>query len=185
MLFRSPVRAELLAGLQTMAGRALRSVQRTSERASERLAATARRLPTPDTLLGPQRQYVDDMSERMRRGLGRRLADARGDLARSAGALRPALLDQRLARAKDRLTATTRLMASLHPHNPLKRGYALVTDAAGKVVMNSAAARKESSLSLTFIDGHIPVYLEQPATIAYAKPKASAGKPKPDQPDLF
>jgi exodeoxyribonuclease VII large subunit len=180
-----PVRAELLAGLQTMGGRALRSVQRTSERAQERLIATARRLPTPDTLLGPQRQYVDDLSDRAKRGLGRRLADARGDLARSAGALRPALLEQRLSRAQDRLAATTRLMASLHPDNPLKRGYARVSDESGKVVMSSAKARQEKSLSLTFIDGQISVYLEQSGAMAYAKPKPAAGKPKPEQPDLF
>jgi exodeoxyribonuclease VII large subunit len=175
----------MLAGLQTMGGRALRSVQRTSERAQERLIATARRLPTPDTLLGGQRQYVDDLSERAKRGLGRRLADARGDLARSAGALRPALLEQRLTRAHDRLAATARLMVSLHPHNPLKRGYALVTDPAGRVVMNSAAARKQKDLSLTFIDGEVSVYLEQERAITYIKPKSVAGKPKPEQPDLF
>ena len=180
-----PVRADLLAGLQTMGARALRSVQRLSERADERLTATARRLPTPDTLLGPQRQYVDDLGDRARRGLGRRLADARGDLARSAGALRPALLEQRVARARDRLAATSRLMASLHPHNPLKRGYALVSDQAGQVVMNSAAARTHKRLSLGFIDGEVPVYLEQSGTIAYAKPKPAAGKARPEQPDLF
>jgi exodeoxyribonuclease VII large subunit len=180
-----PVRAELLAGLQTMGARALRSVQRTSERAQERLIATARRLPTPDTLLGPQRQHVDDLSDRAKRGLGRRLADARGDLARSAGALRPALLEQRLLRAHDRLAATTRLMASLHPDNPLKRGYARVSDENGKVVMSSAKARQEKLLSLTFIDGQISVYLEQSGAMAYAKPKSTAGKPKPEQPDLF
>jgi exodeoxyribonuclease VII large subunit len=180
-----PVRAELLAGLQTMGARALRSVQRTSERAQERLTATARRLPTPDTLLGPQRQYVDDLSDRAKRGLGRRLADARGDLARSAGALRPALLEQRLSRAQDRLAATSRLMASLHPDNPLKRGYARVSDERGNVVMSNAKARQEKSLSLTFIDGQISVYLEQSGTMAYAKPKTAGGKPKPEQPDLF
>ena len=51
-----PVRAELLAGLHTMGGRALRCVQRYRERAGERLEATTRRLPTPETLLGPQSQ---------------------------------------------------------------------------------------------------------------------------------
>ncbi len=180
-----PVRADLLATLQTLGGRSLRSVQRTFERSGERLSATARRLPTPDTLLGPQRQYTDDLGERMRRGLGWRLADARGDLARSAGALRPALLQQRLVRARDRLAATARLMASLHPHNPLKRGYALVTDAQGHIVMTSATARHETELSLTFADGQVPVYLEKVAATAYVKSKLVAAKPKPDQPDLF
>jgi exodeoxyribonuclease VII large subunit len=180
-----PVRADLLAGLQTLGGRSLRSVQRTFERSGERLTSTARRLPTPDTLLGPQRQHTDDLGERMRRGLGRRLADARGDLARSAGALRPALLEQRVARAGERLAATARLMASLHPHNPLTRGYALVTDAQGHVVMTSAAARAESALSLTFADGQVSVYLEKMAANAYVKAKPAVGKPKADQPDLF
>lgn len=180
-----PVRAELLAGLQSLGARALRSVQRLSERAGERLAATARRLPTADSLLGGQRQYVDDLGDRARRGLGRRLADARGDLAYSAAALKPSLLEQRLIRAQDRLAATSRLMASLHPHTPLKRGYVLVSDQAGKIVMSSAAARKEKMLSLSFIDGQLPVYLEQGGTIAYAKPKSGAGKASPEQPDLF
>jgi exodeoxyribonuclease VII large subunit len=180
-----PVRAELLAGLQTLGARALRSVQRTSERAHERLTATARRLPTPDTLLGAQRQYVDDLGERAKRGLGRRLADARGDLARSAGALRPALLQQRLMRAQDRLGAASRLMASLHPHTPLKRGYALVTDPEGRVVMSRDTAQKQKSLSLTFIDGELAVHLEQNTAITYVKPKSVASKSKPDQPDLF
>ena len=180
-----PVRAELLAGLQSLGGRALRSVGRTAERAHERLAATTRRLPDANTLFAAQRQYVDDLGERMKRGLGRRLADARGDLGRSAGALRPALLEQRLARATDRLGATARLMASLHPHNPLKRGYALVTDANGKVVMTRNAAHAKATLSLTFIDGQISVHVEQDGKIAYKKVKSLGGAATPDQPKLF
>lgn len=178
-----PVRAELLAGLQSLGARALRSIQRQSDRAHERLTATARRLPTADSLLGPQRQYVDDLGARARRGLGRRLADARGDLARSAGALRPALLDQRLARAGERLAATSRLMVSLHPDNPLKRGYARVSDGQGKTVMTAAAARKAERLSLRFNDGSVD--LEPQRAIAYAKPRPAAVTPKPEQPDLF
>ena len=83
-----PVRAELLARLQTISGRALRCVQRYRERAGERLDATVRHLPTPETLLGPQSQRVDELSDRLKRGLSHVVAEARGELAQAAGALR-------------------------------------------------------------------------------------------------
>jgi exodeoxyribonuclease VII large subunit len=57
-------------------------------------------LPTPDTLLGPQRQKLDDLGERLPRALSRRLAVARGDLAHAAGALRPRLLATRVERER-------------------------------------------------------------------------------------
>jgi exodeoxyribonuclease VII large subunit len=173
-----PVRAELLSNLQTLGGRALRSVHRTAERADERLTSTARRLPSADALFAIQRQRTDDLGERLRRGLGRRLADAGGELARASGALRPVLLTQKLARAEDRLAATARLMITLHPDNPLKRGYAMVTDRNGALIASSAKARAAGALSLRFADGSVDARLERSGGTAYAKPKA-------EQPDLF
>lgn len=178
-----PVRSELLAGLQSLAARGWRAVQRTADHASERYGALSRRLPPADSLLGPQRQRVDELGERARRGLGRRLADARAELAKSSGALRPALLDQKCARARDRLDATVRLMASLHPDKPLSRGYAKVSDDKGQIIMTAAAARKARRLSLAFSDGSVE--LEPIASMAYAKAKAVKPPAKPDQPDLF
>ena len=180
-----PVRAELITGLQSVQARALRSVQRNYERASERLTVTARRMPTPDTLLGPQRQYADDLADRMRRGLGRRLADARGDLAHATGALRPALLTQRMRRATDRLAATARLMETLHPHNPLKRGYALITDSAGAVVSTRTQAVAAQALRLRFADGEIGARVEAEDAMPYIKPTPRAEKPNMEQPKLF
>ena len=89
----------LLAGLQSYGARTLRCVQRYRERAGEKLDYAARRLPTPETLLGPQSQRVDEMGERLKRGLSHVVADARGELARATGALRPAMLTQRLDHA--------------------------------------------------------------------------------------
>ena len=173
-----PVRAELLAGLQSAQARALRAVRRYAERADERLIATARRLPSLDTLLGPQRQKVDDFSDRLRRGLSHRLSDARGDLARVSGALRPAMLTQRLANAEQSLTQIWRLAESLHPEKPLQRGYVLVKDRQGGVVSSVANANRAKMLTLTFGDGEVSVRVEQEGRPAY-------DRPKPEQPSLL
>ena len=54
----------------------------------------------PTRCSGVQRQKLDDLSERLPRGLSRRLAEARGDLAQAAGALRPRLLAARVERER-------------------------------------------------------------------------------------
>jgi exodeoxyribonuclease VII large subunit len=173
-----PVRAELLAALQSLCIRAGRSVARYQERARERLDGTARRLPSSDTLLGPQRQRTDDLGERMKRGLGRVAADARGDLARTAGALRPVVLAQKLAFARGRLDQLWRVAASLHPDGPLKRGYARIEKRGGGVVATSGAAKSASALTLHFADGAVDARVERGA--APAKESKS-----PAQPGLF
>jgi exodeoxyribonuclease VII large subunit len=173
-----PVRAELLAGLHSLSGRGLRAVHRYSERAVERLTATARRLPLPDTLLGPQRQRTDDLGERLKRGLGRQLSDARGELAQKTGALRPALLTNRLTSSRSKLDQLWRVAQSLHPDRPLERGYALITDRTGKVITSAAKAKSQGALSLRFADGEIDARVERSATPAKQGAKAN-------QPDLF
>ena len=106
-----PVRAELLAGIGAVGQRIAQAVRRDTARSAERLAGVARRLPTPDTLLGSQRQRLDDLGERLPRGLSRRLADARGDLAQAAGALRPRLLAARVERERATLDRLHRDLA--------------------------------------------------------------------------
>jgi len=173
-----PVRAELLAGLQSAQARALRAVRRYAERADERLVATARRLPSLDILFGPQRQKVDDFGDRLRRGLSLRLSDARGELARASGALRPTMLTQKLANAEQRLIQIWRLAESLHPEKPLSRGYVLVKDRQGGVVSDAARANRAKLLTLAFSDGEVPVRVEPEARPAY-------DRPKPEQPSLL
>ena len=173
-----PVRNELLAGLASLGARGLRCVQRYHGRGQERLEATARRLPTPDTLLGPQRQRVDDLGDRKRRALGRVVADARGDLARAAGALRPNMLTLRIDHAQQRLTAIARLMVSLHPDRPLARGYARIERRDGGVVASTSAARAAGALVLHFADGSVDARVERSGGAGYETPKSV-------QPELF
>ena len=173
-----PVRAELLAGLQGIGARSLRCVQRYKERASERLEATARRLPTPETLLGPQSQRVDDLGDRLKRGLSHVAADARGELARAAGALRPAMLTQRLERARNHLDQLWRVAASLNPDHILERGYARVERKGGGTITNTTQAQAAGAITLHFADGQVDARVERSGAKAYERPK-------PEQPDLF
>ncbi|MFZ2996500.1 exodeoxyribonuclease VII large subunit [Sphingobium sp.] len=170
-----PVRAELLAGLTEMGLRSGRAVRRGAAQARERLDMQARLMPTPDMLLAPQRQRLDQLSDALNSGLRHRLADARAHLGQAGGALRPALLQQHLARARERLdrlrpwpdfltraltdraTAFDRVsrhFASLDPDLPLARGYARVM-AQGRLIQSVAAAQAAGAVTLHFRDGTV------------------------------
>ncbi len=173
-----PVLADLRLGLDAYAQRAERCARRYVERGRERVEAQARLLPKRDALLGPQRQRADDAAQRLDRALERRVTVARGTLDRTAGALRPALLTQRIAAARQRLDQTFKLIEALNPAHVLTRGYALVTDRAGVVLSSAAAARKAGALTVRFGDGEVAARVEGAGGKPYAKSP-------PDQPTLL
>lgn len=174
-----PVRADLIAAIQTMAARAERCARRYHERGRERLDALVRLLPSRDRLLGPQRQRADEAGARLDLALERRVGRARSLLERDAGALRPAMLEQRWRAAHDRLERTGRLLDSLNPDAPLARGYVRVeARPSGAVVASAAAARASGALTLRFADGAVEARVERGGGKTYA---ASP----PEQPKLF
>jgi exodeoxyribonuclease VII large subunit len=132
-------------------------------------------------LLAPQQQRLDELAERLPRGLQGRIDRARGELGRAGGALRPALLEAAHRRARERLVSLWRIAQLAHPEKPLERGYARVTDRAGNTLINAAAAREAKALDLHFKDGKVEV-----ATEAVERPKrAPYLKGKADQPKLL
>ena len=100
-----PVRADLLAQVAGYGARIERCARRYRDHAGERLGHVARRLPAPDALFAPQRQRLDDLGERLPRGLRALLAHARSDLAHASAALRPRLLREERRRIALRLDA--------------------------------------------------------------------------------
>jgi exodeoxyribonuclease VII large subunit len=181
-----PVLRELHATLADFALRKQRCALRPVTLGRERLEARARRLPRPEALLAPQAQKLDELSERLRRGLRDRAAQARERLQGDNARLVPALLTHRLERGRDRLAATARLMASLDPDAVLQRGYVRVTGAGGRTVCEATAARGEQALSLKFRDGTLDVaplagQQRKPRPVAPAKRPVAASR----QDDLF
>lgn len=152
-----PVREELLGQLAELALRKRRAVVRPLQLGRERLAARAERLPAPQALLSPQAQRLDDLGERLRRALESRTVLARGDLQRVGARLSLPLLSARHDRAQDRLTALSRLFASLDPLRVLQRGYVRVTAGDGRTLISRAAAAGEAALTLHFNDGTLEV----------------------------
>lgn len=174
-----PVRAELAAFVAGLGDRAAACARRTQERGRERLDALLRHWPERADLLGPQRQRLDELGERLPRALGARLDRARGDLGRASGALRPALLKAAHERASERLVALWRVAELAHPDRPLSKGYARVTDRDGQTLTSAAAARGAKRLRLVFHDHRQGVAV----TVDGAAP-ASRGA-KVDQPKLL
>ena len=156
-----PVLADVRLTVQQAKARTERCARRYVERGRERLDALARLLPGRDRLLGPQRQRADEAGVRLDRGLERRAARAGAELARVAGAIRPALLDGRLAAARTRLEATWRLAQSLNPDRVLERGYARVTARpGGETLTGAGAARGAGAMTLRFRDGTVDVRVD-------------------------
>ncbi len=204
-----PVRAELLATVRELGARTTRCIARHQERARERLRHVARRLPAREALLSPQRQRLDELSDRLPRALSRRLAVARGDLAQAGAALRPRLLVERAARGRDRLGAAgmalargaaalaalrsarlealARLLASLHPDRPLARGYAKVERRDGTLVTRAGEARAAGGLRLGFADGSVDARVDGPQPDVDARPRRTYAKRHGEaaQPSLF
>ena len=173
-----PVHAELTNQIAELILRQRRGQQRVLSLARERLTARAERLPQPQALFAQRVQRLDDLAERLKRGLVHRTEVARGMLARDAGALRPALIANRLAAARDalgrsrlspallqtrlrlardRLTPLARVLPQLDPDLPLGRGFARVLGAGGQTVKTAALAAREPALTLKFADADLAV----------------------------
>lgn len=178
-----PVRGDLLGQLRELGHRIERCARRSLERSGEQLEASLRRWPEREALLAPQRQRLDDLSDRLPRGLRTELSHARAALERSAGALRPGLLKASHARAKERLKALWRVAELAHPNRPLERGYARVEDRGGRTLISAAAARAAGRLKLIFSDGEVAA--EIAGTAAEKPRRPSYEKVTVEQPKLL
>lgn len=98
-----PVRADLAFTLSDLGARQARAVYRPVELGRERLASRVRMLPKPENLLQPQTQRLDELSERLRRGLMTRAGHGREALAGAAARLSPSVLARSHAEARRRL----------------------------------------------------------------------------------
>jgi exodeoxyribonuclease VII large subunit len=171
-----PVLSDLSIQLAELALRKRRAVVRPLQLGRERLAVRVQRLPAPAALLSGHVQRLDDSAERLRRGLVTRTQLARGELQRVAGRLSAPLLQARLVSARDRLGALVRLFRSLDPDSVLARGYARITGAGGRTLVDRAAAAGEPALSIHFRDGALEV------VPAGGAPVRAAPRPKPASP---
>ena len=176
-----PVRSELVAELGELAHRARHCLARRTERARERFDLTVCRWPEPQAIFQPVAQRLDEIAERLPRSLAARAGSARADMNLIAGRLRRDLVDHRIARLGERLSAAWKMAELSHPERPLQRGFARVTDRDGKTLMSAAAATAARELRLRFGDGEIDASVSpegRPPAVE-RKPRRSYVAPQP------
>ncbi|EJU11768.1 exodeoxyribonuclease VII large subunit [Novosphingobium sp. 11B] len=205
-----PVRAELVNQIDEMGLRMRRCALRPVTLGRERLDARVQRLPKPEAILAAKAQKLDELSERLRRGLQDRAAAKGRALQQVAGrlslpllrhrvqvcderltriGLTPRLLERRWMLARDALAPVNRVLPQLDPRLPLQRGYALVKSSSGAALTTREAALREGSLVIEFRDGELPVTTREGTEAvtprpAPAKPARQSSSP-PRQGDLF
>ncbi|HEY2481646.1 MAG TPA: exodeoxyribonuclease VII large subunit [Caulobacteraceae bacterium] len=173
----TPVLAELAAALADHERRLIKCVGQAVDMRRSRLAAAAGGLPRPVDLLAIASQSLDLIASRLGAAL-RRGIDAHGHaLTVAASALRPRLLmgsievkgrqtaqvstrlapsfKRRMQNLDERLAGVGKLLASLEPRAPLKRGFALVWGANGHLARRTADLSAAEAVRLEFADGAV------------------------------
>lgn len=179
-----PVRAELFVQLGDFHHRAQHCLSRRIERSRERYDLTVCRWPQPQAIFAPIAQRLDEVGERLPRSLSARAGTARADLNLVAGRLRRELLDQRISRLAERLSAAWKMAELAHPERPLSKGYVRVTSRDGKTLTHAAEARAAQRLTLHFGDGPVDASVDGTRPSAAVEPKRR--RPYiPPQPGLF
>jgi exodeoxyribonuclease VII large subunit len=197
----TPVLIELKAAIADYERRLNRCGGQALESRRQRLADLARGLPRKEDLLGLAGQRLDHAASRLGAGLHRNV-DAHGrDLANIAGSLKPGLLDRELKLKRERLAefwarvaplaerriqafeervlALEQLRRSYNPDGPLKRGFARVHHADGRLARSSRELASGEAVKLVFEDG------DRGAVVDGARASVKVKPPAPEQGDLF
>jgi exodeoxyribonuclease VII large subunit len=173
-----PVRSELRDRLVDIGVRLQRGLGENVERRRTRVAAAGARLPRLDLLLGLAQQRLDRSGDKLAAVLLANARAAQSRLDRTAARLQPGALGQdvnrraqRIAEMSERLRAafarrvsdrgkallsSGRMLETLSHKATLARGFALVTDAHGKVVRSAGALKDGADVTLGFADGALP-----------------------------
>jgi exodeoxyribonuclease VII large subunit len=186
-----PDQREWLQRFDVIAERLAHVVRRQLTLDERRAATLAHRLSRchPGVQLRERAQRLDELEARLARALERRIEARKLRLARLATAVAHASPAQRLARARERcrtaqgdlrrallhrvertqqrLQLAARALTSLSPLATLERGYAIVTDATGKVLIDATAVARGAAIDVRLARGGLA------ATVDAIKPPQS------------
>jgi len=178
-----PVRAELIDTVDDYALRLRRGLTQSVERKG--LGLKAAKLPKLDAVLSAPHQRLDLAASRLRpdaltQDLSRR-AEKLQTLSRDTAQAMKRLLE----RSTERLSRAGTLLEAYSYQGVLARGYALVTDAGGKVVRKGKPLKAGEAVKLTFADGPRRAVIDGAVKRPKPKRKISADSEQKKQGDLF
>ncbi len=128
----SPDQREWQNQLQTMENKLQQLIQRKIADASRELEHLRRRLRHPGHLLREQSQRLDELEQRLESAMQRKLQVA-----------------------GTRLDHLSQMLESLSPLNTLQRGYAIITDSSGDVIVDASTATKGDSVVARLAAGRL------------------------------
>jgi exodeoxyribonuclease VII large subunit len=126
------------------------------------------------------RHQLTVIAARLRPGLLERANAERSRTLASLGARLTPLARRRLQRLAERLASLAQVHASLDPKGPLKRGFAMIKHADGRLARSAASLTAGDVVALEFHDGERAAIVEGAAPRT-RKPAPTAG----DQGQLF
>ncbi len=198
-----PVRSELISYVDDLGTRQRTSVRRIVARARDGLRASAAGLPRPAEIVGEARQRLDIAQTRLAAALGRARQKKALQLAQLAPRLNRRVLLQTIGSHRARIGALPlqaailrtlgtkrqqleqnwQLANSLGYRNVLARGFALVSDAQGKLVRSAATLADGDRVSLKFADGDKGAIITGSDAVPLSQKKRGQKKPgKPKKP---
>ncbi len=200
-----PVRLELLAAIDEKAVRLITGVTRSLMQYRMRVEGLGRGLPDPRSLLDGVTQRLDDRSERLELAFRQMVVLRRQRLDAMGGRLGRPLLHAQLDKARQRLDdlplRLQHAMARLFEQQRIRvdsldgrleghykaiqsiraRGYAIVRDAEGQVVVSAQQVTSGAELTLDFHDGKVTV-MARGAPRRPARPGDPAAPAEPARP---
>jgi exodeoxyribonuclease VII large subunit len=194
-----PVRAELLADIDSLARRAFSSWRRNQEARRSELRSAARALPGADEVLALPRQRLDHAAAALARALRTNAQIHRVSYSRIGGRLSPHLLRGGVERRRERIGAYAKraeramvnfiaarrarferdgqLLAAFSYRGVLARGFALVRDRAGQPLRTATAVAAGMLLEIEFSDGRVAARAD--GAVSSDKSETDPGKPRP------
>jgi exodeoxyribonuclease VII large subunit len=195
-----PVRTELIAVVSDRGQRLKTGLMRLVQERRTDLRAATRGLPRLSDLLALPRQRFDEAAGRLRRGLVANTQAHRTRYERASARLSPGRISDRISRGQERLAAVqsrieravavqaerrnghlerlANLLDALGYKQTLRRGYALVQDAAGNMVRTAKGHAIGDALAIQFADGTVPVAVAGKASGPGKAPAAKAASLK-------
>jgi exodeoxyribonuclease VII large subunit len=156
-----PDRAAQLQVLRSLKAALAAGARRRLGATREQLRAEHRALETfrPGAYLDAERERLGLLLDRARRATLARLAADRAELSRHGDRL-PHRLRARAAAARAQLSSSAAGLSALDPFATLERGYAIVRQPDGRVVVDAASQRPGAALEVRLARGALDVSVD-------------------------
>lgn len=198
-----PVRQDLLVTIGEYGQSLTHALSRLVRHDKDRLRAA--RLPNLENLIAQKRQTVDYLEAGLRSGLSGAIKSKRIELTRTEARLRPEPLQMEARRKRQQLIDTAmrarpavtrligesrtalssqaKLLKTLSYQATLDRGFAIVKDAAGRLVKSIGSVAPGESVQIALSDGSLGAQVTSTGKPETGKPKSARSKPASKPPN--